>query len=610
MGDEMASSITKLVEQAGGDRGRLMDIVRGVQARQGQVSGDAMDEIARQLGITRAEVQGVVSFYHFLTERAAGEVTIYLSDCVPCRMAGAEQVAAAFEQALGMSMGETSADGRIGLGWTSCIGLCDQGPAALIDGVPVLHLDPDKARRLAPGLLAGRSIHQLLAAVEPDAAPMERVRALVPSNILQHGPVLFAPIEPGLALRNAVQLEPTEVIAQVRNASLCGRGGAGFPTGLKWQFARASQGAHKIIMCNADEGEPGTFKDRTLLVERAGMLLEGMAIAAWAVGAQEGIIYLRSEYSWLLPVLEAQLAVHRQQGLLGVAVGGVEGFDFDVRIQLGAGAYVCGEESALIESCEGKRGCPRHRPPFPVQVGYQGLPTVVNNVETFCVAADLMARGFASVARLGTGQSRGTKLFSVSGDCERPGVWELPFGLTLLEFLKLVGGEDAIAVQVGGPSGRLVPPADFGKKLAFEELSTGGSMIVFGPGRDLLQIATWFMAFFVEESCGWCVPCRAGNRLLEDRLQRILDGNGLTEDLDYLDDLAKTVRATSRCGLGQSSPNPVISLLEGFRAELISRVAAERDRGRQPSFDLAAALEEAERVQGRKAIYHHEEARS
>ncbi|MBU0608859.1 MAG: hypothetical protein KKI08_13310, partial [Armatimonadetes bacterium] len=297
----------------------------------------------------------------------------------------------------------------------------------------------------------------------------------------------------------------------------------------------------------------------------------------------------------------------RSLGLLGKDICGREGFNFDIRIQVGAGAYICGEESALIESCEGKRGCPRHRPPFPVQRGYKGLPTVVNNVETFCVATDLLHHGYASVARLGAGQSRGTKLFSVSGDCARPGVWELPFGLTLREFLEVVGGQDAQAVQVGGPSGRIVPPADFDKRLAFEELATGGSMIVIGPGRDLLQIASWFMAFFVEESCGWCVPCRVGNVLIKERLDRIIAGQGQPEDLPYLEELCETVKATSRCGLGQTSPNPVLTTLRSFRSAFEARLLPGRDRGRQPTFDLDQALREATRVQGRAPVFHDEE---
>ncbi len=588
----------------------LMDRVRDQQARHGYVSEEAIECLATELGCTRLEVRGVVSFYHFLSATPRGAVDIQLSGCVPCRMAGADEVAQAFERSLGIAMGETDAGGRVSLAWTSCIGLCDHGPAALVNGVPVIGLNAERAVAMAEGLLMGRALEDLLPTPPADADLLERVRSLVPSNVRSQGPVVFSDMEPGAGLGAALAISPTEVIAQIKAASLCGRGGAGFPTGLKWQFARQALGAHKVIICNADEGEPGTFKDRTILVERPGHVIEGMTIAAWAVGAREGIIYLRHEYAWLQALVQAEIDRRKEAGLLGRDIAGKRGFDFELRIQMGAGAYVCGEESALIESCEGKRGCPRHRPPFPVQAGFLGLPTVVNNVETFCVASDLMHRGFASVARLGMGQSRGTKLFSVSGDCERPGTWELPFGLTLKEFLKVVGGDDAIAVQVGGPSGRLVPPADFGKRLTFEELSTGGSMMVFGPGRDLVRTVARFMAFFTEESCGWCLPCRAGNKLLHERLEHVLAGHGLSEDLDLLEETARAVKATSRCGLGQSSPNPVLCLLESFRPQLEALLREDRDRGRQPGFDLNAALREAVRVQGREPVFHNEESHS
>ena len=609
MSDELAETIAAEVEAVGGDRTRLLDVVRAVQARFGHVSGDAIGAIAAQLGCRGVDVEGVVGFYHFLNREPAGRIEIHLSSCVPCLLAGAKGVAAAFEKALGVKMGEVTPDGKISIGWASCIGLCDRGPAALINDLPFLDLTPARATKMVGRFLAGDQPLDLLPA-SPQSDPVERARLLVPPGVRERGPVVLTYLHAGRALKNAVAVGHQGIVAQVKGANLCGRGGAGFPTGLKWQFARQSAGDRKFIVCNADEGEPGTFKDRAILMERPGHVLEGMAIAGLAVGAKEGLIYLRAEYEWLLPRIEAEIAQRRKTGLLGKNLVGVEGFDFDVRVQLGAGAYVCGEESALINSAEGKRGCPRHRPPFPVQVGYLGLPTVVNNVETFCVAAALLHDGYASVARLGMGQSCGTKLYSVSGDCTRPGVWELPFGLTLREFLTVVGGEDAAAVQVGGPSGRLVPVADFDKRLSFEELSTGGSMIVFGPHRDLLEVASAFMDFFIDESCGWCVPCRVGNQLLKERLDRIRDGAGLPEDIPYLEELGNTVKSTSRCGLGQTSPNPVLSLLKGFPKLVAALLQAERDRGRQPAFDFDAAMRDAVEVQGREPVFHHEEGQA
>ena len=606
MSDELRETIAAEVDAVGGDRTRLLDVVRAVQARFGHVGGDAISEIAGQLGCRPVEVEGVVGFYHFLNREPAGRIEIHLSSCVPCLLAGAKAVAEAIEQALGVKMGEVTPDGKISLGWASCIGLCDHGPAALINGLPFLDLTPARASSMADRFAAGEQPEDVLR-VPPRGDAVERARTLVPPGVRERGPVVLSYLHAGRALKNAARVGHQGIIAQVKGANLCGRGGAGFPTGLKWQFARQSPGDRKVIVCNADEGEPGTFKDRAILMERPGHVLEGMAIAGMAVGAEEGLIYLRAEYEWLLPRIEAEIEQRRRAGLLGKDLVGVKGFHFDVRVQLGAGAYVCGEESALINSAEGERGCPRHRPPFPVQVGYLGLPTVVNNVETFCVAAALLHDGYASVARLGIGQSCGTKLYSVSGDCARAGVWELPFGLTLREFLDVVGGQDAVAVQVGGPSGRLVPPAEFDLRLSFEELATGGSMIVFGPDRDLLEVASAFMDFFIDESCGWCVPCRVGNQLLKERLDRIRAGNGLPEDVPYLEELGQTIKATSRCGLGQTSPNPVLTLLKGFPKLVGDRLQTERDRGRQPAFDLDAAMQDAVKVQGREPVFHDEE---
>jgi [NiFe] hydrogenase diaphorase moiety large subunit len=359
-----------------------------------------------------------------------------------------------------------------------------------------------------------------------------------------------------------------------------------------------------VVICNADEGEPGTFKDRVILHEVPETLFEGMAIAGYAIGASEGIVYLRGEYEWLKDPLERVLRTLRKKGVLGENAGGKPGFFFDVRIQLGAGAYVCGEESALISSCEGRRGAPKDRPPFPVERGYLGLPTSVNNVETYCCVARILEKGSAWFASMGTIQSTGTKLFSVSGDCIRPGVYELPFGLTLRDFLREVGGENAAAVLVGGPSGAFVGPAGFDRKLGYEDLATGGSMMVFGPNRDLLEVASDFMHFFVEESCGWCTPCRVGNVLLKERLDRIRLGQGVPGDLEYLEQLGATVKKTSRCGLGQTSPNPVLTTLQNFRHLYEARLRP--GSGELPSFDLGAALAEAVRVQGRRPIFPEE----
>ncbi len=387
-------------------------------------------------------------------------------------------------------------------------------------------------------------------------------------------PLSFDAIERGKGLAAALKMSRADVIGTVAASNLRGRGGAGFPTGTKWNLAAAARvkpGECKYVVCNADEGEPGTFKDRVLLTDYADLVFEGMTIAARAIGARCGIVYLRAEYVYLREHLQAVLAARRAAGTLGAAVGGTAGFDFDIEIRMGAGAYVCGEETALIESLEGQRGEPRNRPPFPVDTGFQGQPTVVNNVETLASVAAILARGPEWFRSFGSEKSAGFKLFSVSGDCASPGVYEFPLGLTIAELLDAVGGTGAKAVQVGGASGVCVPAAQFGRRLAFEDVATGGSIIVFGPERDMLHVARNFMEFFVEESCGQCTPCRIGNVKLLEGIERMEHGECSTAYLQELQALGETMQLASKCGLGQSSPNAFLSIVDHFREEVLGR---------------------------------------
>lgn len=606
MNDNLQRMVRQIAPKYGKDKTRMLDIVRDIQACFGCVSSEAMDLIAQEVKSHRVEVEGVVSFYAFLTEKPLGRVVIRFDGCVTARMRHGDAVLAAFEKELGIKCGETTPDGKITLLKTSCTGLCDQGPAALINDVPVTYLSTDKVKSIVSHLRETGDAKKLVKTLGEGNNAKDLIKSMVINNLRKTGDVIFAPMEPGAGIKNAIAMSPTEVIRSMKTARLRGRGGAGFPTGMKWEFARNSPGDRKFVLCNADEGEPGTFKDRVILTEHPDLVFEGMAISGYAIGAQEGILYLRGEYEYLRPWLEHVLAERRKNGLLGKAVGGKQGFDFDARIQMGAGAYICGEESGLIRSCEGERGAPRDRPPFPVEKGYLDLPTIVNNVETFASAARVMEKGAGWFAQIGSEQSSGTKLFSVSGDCSRPGVYELPFGLTLNEFLKEVGGEEAIAVQVGGPSGTCVDRGAFGRKLGFEDLPTGGSIIVFGPGRDILAMAHTFMEFFVEESCGWCTPCRVGNVLILERLKTIRAGKGTAEDLKYLEELCITVKKMSRCGLGQTSPNPVFTTLQNFRKAYEAKLLKGDPGGLQPTFDLNAALRDAVRVQGREPLAHRQ----
>ena len=572
------------------DAAALLDVVRDVQERLGHVSAEAVARIASHLKLAEAEVRGAVTFYHFFSLTPRGASTVYLNDSITSRMKGRTAVAKAFEEAAGCRFGEVAADGRIGLFPTSCIGMNDQEPSAIVDGTIFTNLTPEKAAAIVAGLRAGKAARDQVVELGDGANQSDLVRAMVTNNIRRRGPVLFGAHEPGSAVRRAAAMEPEAIIDEVKKAGLLGRGGAGFPTGLKWEFCRREKAAERFVVCNADEGEPGTFKDRVVLTELPRLLFEGMAVAGRAVGAKEGILYLRSEYAYLRDHLEAELAAMRKEGLLGRKIAGRADFSFDIAIKSGAGAYICGEESALLESAEGKRGEPRDRPPFPVQSGYRNLPTTVNNVETLATAARIVVEGAAWFKSMGTAQSAGTKLLSVSGDCARPGIYEVEYGLPVSDLLDMAGAVDAKAVQVGGPSGTCVPRAGFARKICFSDLATGGSVIVFGPDRDIFEIVGNFMDFFVEESCGWCVPCRAGNVLLKKKFDLVVAGKGTAQDLRDLEAWGKLVKATSRCGLGQTSPNPILTTMKAF-PELYEAVIR-KDGDFVPEFDLDSAIQE------------------
>jgi [NiFe] hydrogenase diaphorase moiety large subunit len=356
----------------------------------------------------------------------------------------------------------------------------------------------------------------------------------------------------------------------MRNSGLKGRGGAGFPTGMKWNFAASAKADEKFVICNADEGEPGTFKDRIILQEHADLVFEGMTIAGKAIGAKEGILFLRGEYTYLRPHLEAVLAKRREQKLLGKGILDSE-LEFDIRIFMGAGAYICGEETALIEALEGFRGEPRNRPPFPVNTGFLGRPSVVNNVETLASSACILQKGADWWKQKGTAQSTGFKIFSISGDCQKPGVYEFPMGITVAQLLKEVAGEGAKAVQVGGASGQCIPASQFDRTIAFEDIPTGGSIIVFGQQRDMLDILHNFLDFFVDESCGQCTPCRIGNVKLLEGVECLKEGKCSMAYLQELCALGETMQIASKCGLGQSSPSAFLSVVKNFREELMGR---------------------------------------
>jgi len=382
------------------------------------------------------------------------------------------------------------------------------------------------------------------------------------------GDIIFSKYSAGDGIKKAVSLSREDILFEIKDSKLKGRGGAGFPVSTKWMLAAAAISEEKYIICNADEGEPGTFKDRVLLYEYPELIFDGMVIAGYTIGAKKGIVYLRGEYEHVLKPLQDYLNVMRKENLLGKKILGIKNFDFEIEIFLGSSAYVCGEETALIESLEGYRGEARNRPPYPVNTGFNGKPTSVNNVETLCCIPHIVINGGDWFKTFGTKVSSGTKLFSISGDCDRPDVYELPWGITINELLKLSGARNTKAVQVGGASGQCIPKSQFDRIFGYEDLSTGGSIIVLDENRNMLSVLKNFMEFFVEESCGQCTPCRIGNTKLLEGVNMIEKGEYTFTYLNKLKELGKTMQVSSKCGLGQSSPNSFISILENFKDEI------------------------------------------
>ncbi|HEV57504.1 MAG TPA: NADH-quinone oxidoreductase subunit NuoF, partial [Phycisphaerales bacterium] len=383
-------------------------------------------------------------------------------------------------------------------------------------------------------------------------------------------------------------MTPEQVIEEVKAAGLRGRGGAGFPTGLKWQFTAQAQGREKYVICNADEGDPGAFMDRSAIEGDPHTVLEGMAIGGYAVGARQGIIYIRAEYPLAIKRLEKAIDAAREQGLLGTKILG-SNFDFDIEIRLGAGAFVCGEETALIHSIEGRRGMPTPRPPYPSVRGLFGQPTLINNVETWANIPVVVLEGAAWFATVGTEKSKGTKVFALAGKVHNTGLIEVPMGTTLREIIYDIGGgipngKQFKAVQTGGPSGGCLPEAYLDTQIDYESLAAAGSimgsggMIVIDEDSCMVNLARFFLEFTQDESCGKCTPCREGTKRMLEILTRITEGQGRPGDLEKLERLGHMIQKASLCGLGQSAPNPVLSTLKNFREEYEEHVHEKRCR--------------------------------
>ena len=528
----------------------LLPALHAAQKIHGWVSEPVAAEIARTLKVPLADVHGVIEFYSLFYDKPTSKHVIRVCTDVACALQNGEGLLDRLCAKHGLKPGQTPEDLSLTIEPSPCLGLCEHAPVVWESGSDQSSVTSDEG-----------ATHVSL---------NRRPRSMVygPVRILSancgDGTTSLEKYGEYAGLKKARGMTPEEVIAEVKASGLVGRGGAAFPVGIKWEGAARAEGSPKYIICNADESEPGTFKDRVLMIDDPHRVIEGMCIAAYAVGASQGYIYIRGEYPYIVPVLENALEEARKAGYLGG--------DFDIEIRVGAGAYICGEETALFESIEGKRGFPRIKPPFPTTHGVFGKPTVINNVETLCTVPMIVAQGAAEYRKLGTEKSPGSKLFCLSGDVEQTGVYEIPFGVTLRELLEMAGGvkggRQLKAVLFGGAAGAFATSEHLDVKMTFEDLRAAGLplgsgvVMVFDETRDMRGVLQSLGHFFAHESCGKCYPCQMGTQRQKEILDRVANGKMLEGDFDRLQDVGWTMTDASLCGLGQTAASAVLSAMK------------------------------------------------
>ena len=511
-----------------------------------------------------------------------------------CTSSGSAKIIEAFED----EIRQVGLENEVKVVRTGCFGLCALGPVVIIypEGSFYSRVNPDDVKEIVDEhLLKGRIVKRLL---YTETVEEDTVKSLNETD--------FYKKQMRVALRNCgvinpedineyiaydgyqalgkvlTEMTPDDVIDVMKRSGLRGRGGAGFPTGLKWSFAKASVDDQKYVCCNADEGDPGAFMDRSVLEGDPHAVLEAMAIAGYAIGANQGYIYVRAEYPIAVKRLEIAIGQAREMGLLGKDIFG-SGFDFDIELRLGAGAFVCGEETALMTSIEGHRGEPRPRPPFPAVKGLFGKPSVLNNVETYAIIPQIILKGPEWFSSMGTEKSKGTKVFALGGKIHNTGLVEVPMGTTLREIVEEIGGgvpngKKFKAAQTGGPSGGCIPASlidteiDYDNLIAIGSMMGSGGLIVMDEDNCMVDIAKFFLEFTVDESCGKCTPCRVGTKRLYEMLDKITQGRGTLADLDKMEELCHYIKENALCGLGQTAPNPVLSTLRYFRDEYEAHV--------------------------------------
>jgi NADH-quinone oxidoreductase subunit F len=544
-------------------RSALLPALNQAQKLYGHLPEPVAALVASTLGVPLAEVYGVIDFFSMLYKEPVGDSIIRVCGDPSCALQGSDAVTEALCQHYQVSLDQVSADGKVMIERAPCLGLCDQAPAALVGETAFGHLNP-------------ANVHQTIMDDAPRTAPkIGGTHPLLTINCGLGRPATLGEYQANggyQGLKSALERSPQEVIALVKDSGLVGRGGAAFPTGLKLEGAFQAPGSPKYVVCNADESEPGTFKDRVLMEGDPQRVLEGLIIAGYAVGAHRGYIFVRGEYPAAFKILEDAVAEARRAGYLGEAVLGTD-FNFEVELRLSAGAYICGEETALFEAIEGKRGFPRLKPPFPTTNGLFGKPTAINNVETLCNLPYILQHGAAAYRRLGTDKSPGTKLFCLSGDVKQPGLYEAPLGITLRELVfELAGGMRSQAglqaILVGGAAGAFALEKDLDLQLSFEHLQAArlplgsGVLMVIDQSRDLRDILVRLARFFAHESCGKCYPCQLGTLRQHEILVRLAQGTALPGDLERLSDVGWTMTDSSLCGLGQTAAMAVLSAMQ------------------------------------------------
>jgi NADH-quinone oxidoreductase subunit F len=541
-------------------RAGLLPALHAAQSVYGYLPEPVAAAIGRALRVPLADVHGVIDFYAMFYREPVGRTVVRVCGDPACALAGGDAVEAAVCRHLKLGLGETTADGAFTVERAPCLGLCEHAPAVLVGETALGRAEAANAAEICTGQ-----------GFRPGGVIAGDVR-LLSKNCGRGRPTTLAEYGDYAALRKALAMTPEAVTAEVKASGLVGRGGAAFPTGVKWEGAAKASGQPKYVVCNADESEPGTFKDRVIMEEDPHRLIEGLAIAAYAIGAHKGYIYIRGEYPYAFKVVSAAVEAAAQAGCLGRNIFG-SGFDFEIEMRLGAGAYICGEETALFESIEGERGFPRIKPPFPTTHGLFGKPTVINNVETLCNVPLIIAPGAAEYRKIGTEKSPGPKLFCVSGQVQKPGLYEAPFGVTMRHLLfDLAGGlrpgRRLQAVLFGGAAGAFATEKDLDVKMSFEDLRAAGLplgsgvVMAFDDSADLRDVLYRLARFFAHESCGKCYPCQLGTQRQKEILERVAHGRTLEGDLARLTDVGWTMTDASLCGLGQTAASAVLSAVK------------------------------------------------